>query len=268
MKNIVLAGLLCAALGAQVSAATPPSNPTWHLIHRSNGMTVYLGPDGNAQQDVLIVYDQMQRDPSSGALYQSSVMHLVIVCRYPGGPAVSDGWDSYYDSSNLDAIHFNSGNPHMVGTSIEPDGPGLKFPPPNSLEALIATTACLKWESEQPAPAPPPTAAQLEQQREAEEAAQSAQRQATALAAERTAERTARQRRAVAWVYQRDKAICLQKLNAHRLPGQDDPEPLCDRSARNNAAANPTMDVFQYCTYMRSSGQPESAIHAACDTTP
>jgi hypothetical protein len=115
---------------------------------------------------------------------------------------------------------------------------------------------------------PPPTAADLEQQRKAKEAVQAAQRQAAAVAAEHAAERMAWQRRAVDWVYQRDKATCLQKLRAHLAPGQDDPEPLCDRAARNEAAGNPTMDVFQYCTYMRSTSQPESAIHAACEEVP
>ncbi len=114
-----------------------------------------------------------------------------------------------------------------------------------------------------------PTAAELEQQRNAEEAAQgsSASRQPL-VAAEHAAERMARQRGAVDWVYQREKAICLQKLRAHLSPGQDDPEPLCDRAARNKAAGNPTMDLFEYCTYMRSTGQPESAIHAACEEAP
>ena len=187
------------------------------------------------------------------------------------GDAISTA-PSHRNTTDLDEIHF-VGNPHMVGTSVEPDGPGLEFPAPNSLEALIAKTACSKRESDGSTnaaaqPRVPPSAAELEQQRKAKEAAQAAQRQAADLTAKRTAERMAWQRYAVGWVYQRDKTICLQKLNAHRLPGQDDPEPLCDRSARNRAEANPTMDVLQYCTYMRSTAQPESAIHAACDTTP
>jgi hypothetical protein len=113
---------------------------------------------------------------------------------------------------------------------------------------------------------PQVTAAELEQQRKAQEATQAAQQQAAELAAKRAAQRAAWQRYAVSWVYQRDKAICLQKLNARRLPGQDDPGPLCDRSARNSSA-NPAMDVAQYCRYLRSTNQPESTIHAACDTT-
>lgn len=114
--------------------------------------------------------------------------------------------------------------------------------------------------------APPPTAAELAQQREAQKAANVAQQQAAELAAKRLAERTAWQRYAIAWVYQREKTRCLQNQNAHRAPSQDDPAPLCDRSAKNGSAANPTLAVFQYCTYLRSVGQPESTIHAACDT--
>ncbi len=110
------------------------------------------------------------------------------------------------------------------------------------------------------------TAAELEQQRKAQEATQAAQQQAAELAAKLAAQHEAWQRYAVSWVYQQDKAMCLQKMSAHRLPGQDDPGPLCARSARTRADANPTMDLFQYCTYMRSSGQPENRIHAACDT--
>jgi hypothetical protein len=114
---------------------------------------------------------------------------------------------------------------------------------------------------------PPPTAAALEQRRKAQEAAQAAQQQATARAAEHAAERMVWQRRAVDWAYQQNKAACMQKINAHRAPGQDDPGPLCDRAARNNTA-NSTMDLIQYCAYMRSTGQPESNIHAACDAPP
>jgi hypothetical protein len=113
---------------------------------------------------------------------------------------------------------------------------------------------------------PPPTAAELGQQRQAQEAAEAAQRQAAELAAKRSANRLAWQRYAVSWIYQRDKSACMQRMNAHRLPGQDDPGPLCDRAARNSAA-NTGGAVIQYCAYLRVTGHPQSTIHAACDTT-
>lgn len=116
-------------------------------------------------------------------------------------------------------------------------------------------------------PPPVPTAAQIEQQREAQHAAEMAQQQATELAAQRLDERAAWQRYAAVWAYQRDRSSCLQHMSAHRAPGQDDPALLCDRSARNGAAANPTLAVFQFCTYLRSIGQPANTVHAACDTT-
>lgn len=115
--------------------------------------------------------------------------------------------------------------------------------------------------------APQFTAEELEERRKAQERAEEAQRAAAELVAKRTAERMEWQRRAVDWKYQRDRAICAQKINAHRLPGQDDPGPLCDRAARNSSA-NPAVDIMQYCAYLRSTSQPESTIHAACDTTP
>lgn len=113
---------------------------------------------------------------------------------------------------------------------------------------------------------PPPNAAESEQKRKVNEASQAAQRQAAELAAKREAERMAWQGYAVEWKHQRDKAACLQRLNPHGAPVPDDPAALCDHAATNSAEGNPTQAVIQYCAYMRSAGQPENAIRAACDT--
>ena len=117
-----------------------------------------------------------------------------------------------------------------------------------------------------------PTAAELEQKRKAKEAAsQAAQRQA--------AERAALQRDAVAWLRQRNRAICVQKLsNMSRGPGEDSLDSqvthFCDNPRQKEI--DPALATFEYCKFMRSTGQPvnrstgqpESVIHAACDATP
>jgi hypothetical protein len=115
---------------------------------------------------------------------------------------------------------------------------------------------------------PPPTAAELEQRREmqkaAEKAAEIARQQTVALAAERAARIVAQQHRAVDWVNQQRRAACMQTFGARRLPGQDDPTAICNRSS---ADGNPQLALIQYCSYLRSAHQPENIIHAACDAS-
>lgn len=230
MKTSLLALALCAAISVGANAASEKQ----YAISVHAGLTTEL----------VFVYGPTSCDPA-----------FLERLREVGQSVIPPSLTTIgYVCASRDEITRLNLNPPVCGAVSSQPGPDFSV-----------------WEYECPRgildrfvnPPPAPTAAEMEQRRTAQEAALAAQQQAAQLAAQRAAERSAWQRYAATWAYQRQKASCSQHL-AHRMPGADNPEPFCENSARS-AAGSPTV-VFQYCAYMRSTGQPERTIHAACDT--
>lgn len=241
----------------RLAKSEPVKNPYQTISVRN---FVIDGPQlaaAHAKVDLVGVYILQG---SLGMLYTDT--QAVVMAKYNSEistqPSVALLTDDASHKLREDLLSCSSNSGAQLGCKVEIRGEATICTLTNNFGAS-REAPCINGEDGGYWSPPPPTPAELEQQREAKEAAEAAQRQATALNAERTAEYAAKQRRAVEWAYQRNKAACLQRMNAHRLPGQDDPELLCDRGARTNADGNPIMDVAQYCTYIQSTG-------ASCDT--